>query len=173
MAIPGLSLNQNTTNPQKKLASLLCKAPLAEKLQVMVWNDIINNSINSHRTNKYRACTAEEVTEILMTLTGISAILYFQYTRYQEPADQLVFSCHSYYEVFKEEEKKGAGQRISGTAPGYPAGAKVFADCVRTPRHPASSFVRASFKHEKQISIENEGGKTKTGEQRRVNCWSD
>ena len=62
-----------------------------------------------------------------------------RYTGYQEPADQLGYSCHSYYKMshFKEEEKNGAGQRISGTAPGRPAGAKVFVDCVRTPRQPA------------------------------------
>ena len=78
LAIPGLSLSPNTTNPQKNLASLLCRAPLAEKRQVVVWHDIINNSINSHRTNTYRACTAEALTEILKTLTNISAIVYCQ-----------------------------------------------------------------------------------------------
>ena len=78
LAIPGLSLSPNTTNPQKNLASLLCRAPLAEKRQVVVWHDIINNSINSHRTNNYRACTAEALTEILKTLTNISAIVYCQ-----------------------------------------------------------------------------------------------
>ena len=74
---------------------------------------------------------------------------------------------------FKEEEKNGAGQRISGTAPGRPARAKVFADCVRTPGQPASCFVQTSFKHEEEISIEKEGGEKKTGEQRQGNCWSD
>ena len=61
----------------------------------------------------------------------------------------------------KLSEKNGAGQRISGTAPGCPAGAKVFEDCVRTPRQPASYLVQASFKHEKEISIEKEGGEKK------------
>ena len=74
---------------------------------------------------------------------------------------------------FKEEEKNIAGQRISGTAPGRPAGAEVIEDCVRTPRQPASCLVQASFKHEKEISIEKEGGEKKTGEHRRSNCWSD
>ena len=32
---------------------------------------------------------------------------------------------------FKEEERNGAGERKSGTAPGRPAGAKIFADWVR------------------------------------------
>ena len=54
------------------------------------------------------------------------------YTRYQAKADQLGYSCHSYYVVshFKEEEINGAGERIAGTAPGRRAGAKVFADWV-------------------------------------------
>ena len=170
MAIPGLYLNPNTLNQQKNLASLLCRAPLAEKRQVVVWQDIINNSINSHRTNTCRACTAEELTEILNCILSEK-----RYARYQEPADQLGFSCHCYYEVshFKEEKKNGAGQRIPGAAPGRPAGAKDFADCVRIPRQPASCFVQASFKHEKEISIEKEGGEKKTGEQRPGNCWSD
>ena len=45
---------------------------------MVVGHDIINNSINSHRTNNYRACTPEELTEILKTLTNISAIVYCQ-----------------------------------------------------------------------------------------------
>ena len=74
---------------------------------------------------------------------------------------------------FKEEGKSGAGQQKSATAPGRPAGAKIFADCVRTPRHPASCFVQASIKLEKEISNEKEGGEKKTGEQKRGNCWAD
>ena len=78
-AIPGLSLNPNTAIPQKNLASLLCRAALADThCQLVVWHDIINNSINSHRTNNYRAYTAEELTEILKTLTNISTIVYCQ-----------------------------------------------------------------------------------------------
>ena len=63
---------------------------------------------------------------------------------------------------------------MSSTAPGRPAGAKTFVDCVQTPRQPASCFfVQASFKHEKEIANEKEGGEKKTGEQRRGNCWAD
>ena len=92
LAIPGLSLNPNTTNPQKNLASLLCRAPLAEKRQVVVWHDIINNSINSHRTNNFRACTAEELTEILKTLKNISAIVYCQRNGTPDIRNQLISS---------------------------------------------------------------------------------
>ena len=56
--------------------------------------------------------------------------------------DQLGYYCRSYYKMyhFKVEQRNGAGERISGTAPGRPAGAKVFVGCVRTPRQPANCF---------------------------------
>ena len=92
LAIPGLSLNPNTTNPQKNLASLLCRAFLTENCQVVVWHDIINNSITSERTNNYRACTAEELTETLKTLTNISAIVYCQRNRTPDIRNQLISS---------------------------------------------------------------------------------
>ena len=92
LAIPGLSFNPNTTNPQKNLASLLCRAPLAEKRQEVVWHDIVKNSINSHRPNNDRACTAEELTEILMALTNISAIVYCQRNGTPDIRNQLISS---------------------------------------------------------------------------------
>ena len=92
LAIPGLSLNPNTTSPQKNLASLLCRAPLAEKRQVVVWHDIIKKSINSHRTNNYRACTAEELTKILKTLANISAIVFCQRNGTPDIRNQLIGS---------------------------------------------------------------------------------
>ena len=120
LAIPGLSLYPNNTNPQKNFASLLCRAPPAEKPQVVVWHDIINNSINS-RTKNYRGIDRNP--EDTNKYQRISILSEKRYIRCQEQADQLGYSCHSYYDVshFKEEEKNGAGQRISGTAPGCPA----------------------------------------------------
>ena len=92
LAIPGLSLNPNTTNPQKNLANLLCGAPLAEKRQVVVWHDFINSSINSYRTNDLRACTAQELTEILKLLTNINAIVYCQRNGTPDIRNQLISS---------------------------------------------------------------------------------
>ena len=67
-----------------------------------------------------------------------------RYTGYQEPADELGYSCHSYYKVshFKEEEKNIAGQRISGTAPGRPA-------------------VLSSFFQTRKRNLNREGGRRK------------
>ena len=105
----GLSLNPNTTNPQKNLANRLCGAPLAEKRQAVVWHDLINSFINSHRTNDLRACTAQNLTEILKLLTKINAIVYCQRNGTPDIRNQLIssgFFFHSYYEVshFEEEE---------------------------------------------------------------------
>ena len=141
LAFPGLSLNPNTTNPQKNLASLLCRAPLAEKRQVVVWHDVNNNFINSHPTNNYRACTAEELIEILKTLTNISAIVYCRRNGTPDIRKQLISSGILVIPITRcliSKRKRRtelvneyqALQRISGR----PAGAKVFADCVRTPR---------------------------------------
>ena len=92
LAIPGLSLNLNTTNPQKKLARLLCRAPLIEKRQVVVGHDIINIAINSHRTSNNRACTAKELPEILKKLTKISAMVFCQRNATPDSRNQLISS---------------------------------------------------------------------------------
>ena len=54
-------------------------------------HDIINNSINS-RTKNYRACTAEELREILKTLTNISALVYCQRNGTSDVRSQLISS---------------------------------------------------------------------------------
>ena len=59
---------------------------------MVVWHDITNNSINSHRTNNYRARTAEELAEILKTLTNISAIVYCQRKGRPDITNQLISS---------------------------------------------------------------------------------
>ena len=84
-----------------------------------------------------------------------------RYIRYREPADQLGYFCHSYYELsqFQDEEKNGAGERTSGTTPG----AEVFAECVQANREPASSFVEASLNHKKEIAKDKESSQKKTG----------
>ena len=51
--IPGLALNHNQVNSDKKLLHLLGKSLLREKYNLMLWHDVINNYLTSHRTNKF------------------------------------------------------------------------------------------------------------------------
>ena len=65
-AIPGLSLNKNLLNQGKNLRRLLEDSPLKEK-KVVVWHEVVNNTISSHshRTNNYRPAGVEELTNYL------------------------------------------------------------------------------------------------------------
>ena len=75
-AIPGLSLNNNLLNQGKNLRRLLEDSPLKEK-KVVVWHDVVNNTISSHRTNNYRPAGVEELTNYLKTKKQqILAIVY-------------------------------------------------------------------------------------------------
>ena len=48
-AVPGLSLNPNTLNRGSILLVLLEQQPVASK-QVILWHDVLNNTLSSHRT---------------------------------------------------------------------------------------------------------------------------
>ena len=75
-AIPGLSLNNNLLNQGKNLRRLLEDSPLKEK-KVVVWHDVVNNNISSHRTNNYRPAGVEELTNYLKSKKQqILAIVY-------------------------------------------------------------------------------------------------
>ena len=68
-AFPGLSLNPNTLNRGKDLRLLLELQPLASK-QFIIWHDVLNNSISSHRTNNYTPW------RIYNQFTGVYALAY-------------------------------------------------------------------------------------------------
>ena len=75
-AIPGLSLNNNLLNQGKNLRRLLEDSPLKEK-KVVVWHDVVNNTISSHRTNNYLPAGVEELTNFLKSKKQqILAIVY-------------------------------------------------------------------------------------------------
>ena len=47
-AISGLSLNPLSSNPLKNLQNLLRKGSLAKQQNLIIWHDIINNSLSVH-----------------------------------------------------------------------------------------------------------------------------
>ena len=83
-AIPGLSLNNNLLNQRKNLQKLLEDSPLKEK-KVVLWHDVVNNTISSHRTNNYRPASVEELTNYLKSKK--QQILAFVYCRKEGTPD--------------------------------------------------------------------------------------
>ena len=64
---------------EKNLQFLLNKGPRHSREDVLVWHDIFNNSISSHRTNNYRAARPEDIFNYLKTRSiQIIEIVYFR-----------------------------------------------------------------------------------------------
>ena len=73
---PGLSLNPNTKNPQKIVQNLLSK-DLNEKTDIIIWHDVLNNSISKHKSNDYRPLTVPQLLEILKSFENkLRALVY-------------------------------------------------------------------------------------------------
>ena len=75
-SIPGLSLNHNTKNPRKIVQNLLSKV-LTEKTDIIIWHDVLNNSISKHESNNYRALTVPQLLDILKSFENkLRALVY-------------------------------------------------------------------------------------------------
>ena len=82
-SIPGLSLNRNTRNPKKKFQNLLSK-DLKEKKNIVIWHDVLNNSISRHDSNNFEALTVSQVIDELKAIQDkLCALVYCQ--RYRTP----------------------------------------------------------------------------------------
>ena len=76
LAIQGLSLNPQALDPRKKLQNFLLRSK-TEKL--VIWHDVISNSISKHRSNRNRPCQTKKLLDILCSFKNrIEAILYVQ-----------------------------------------------------------------------------------------------
>ena len=65
-SVPGLSLDPNTKNPQKIVQNLLSK-DLSEKTDIVIWHDVLNNSISKHESNNFRPLTVSQLLDLLKT----------------------------------------------------------------------------------------------------------
>ena len=78
-AIPGLSLNPRTRNKLKDLSLLLEKGFLKNRVDIVCWHDVINNSITPHKTNGNQPLSVEQLLEILRKHSQkFAAIIYCQ-----------------------------------------------------------------------------------------------
>lgn len=76
-ALSGLSLNPRVTNPLKRLQYLLTKGRLSRTSNIVVWHDIINNTINRHPRGKPDPLSIGELISLLKQWKHrISAIVY-------------------------------------------------------------------------------------------------
>ena len=81
--IPGLSLNPNTKNLRKIVQNLLAK-DLKEKKDIVIWHDVLNNSISRHDSNNFQALTVSQLIDVLKGLHDkLSALVYCQ--RFRTP----------------------------------------------------------------------------------------
>ena len=75
-SIPGLSLNPHTKNPRKIVQNLLSK-DLKDKTNIVIWHDVLNNSISRHHSNNFCALSVSELIEILKHIQKkLSALVY-------------------------------------------------------------------------------------------------
>ena len=76
--IKGLSFNPNAVNKLKILQNLLSgRGVLARKQKIIIWHDVINNTISKHRSNRDTECSISKLKEILIEFRHrIEAIIY-------------------------------------------------------------------------------------------------
>ena len=75
-SLPGLSLNLFAVNERKTVQYQLDNV-FRHKTDVIIWHDSINNSLISHRTNKFRALAYSELSKVLESYQArLKAIVY-------------------------------------------------------------------------------------------------
>ena len=88
-AIPGLSLNPYPKNPRKIVQNLLSK-DLRERTEIVVWHDVLNNSICGHKSNNYRPLSVPDLINVLKTLQNkLIALVYCRRDRTPDIFDSL------------------------------------------------------------------------------------
>ena len=76
-AIPSLSLNPYVQSDTLKLSFLLDHGILKNTNQLVIWHDILNNSLTPHKSNNNTALTPKELaTELLKYKSRITALVY-------------------------------------------------------------------------------------------------
>ena len=75
-SIRGLSLNPHTKNPKKIVQNLFSK-DLKDKNNVVIWHDVINNSISRHDSNNFNALSVPDLIDVLISLQDkLSSLVY-------------------------------------------------------------------------------------------------
>ena len=80
-SIPGLSLNINAKNPQK-IGQNLIEKDFKDEKELIIWHDVINNSICKHKSKFYCALSVIDLVNVLKSYQHrIRALVYCQRDR--------------------------------------------------------------------------------------------
>ena len=77
-AVPGLSFHPTAKNPNKQLQNLLKKG-LKSCKKIVIWHDLVNNSLSSHRSNGNRNCSPDVFIKILEPFFENKSLLLFTF----------------------------------------------------------------------------------------------
>ena len=81
--LPGLSLNCRAKNQKKVLQNLL-ETDLKGQSEIVIWHDVINNSLSKHKSNRKKPLKVPELLKVLEDLQDkVSALVYCH--RYRTP----------------------------------------------------------------------------------------
>ena len=51
LGVPSLSFNGNNSKPEKTVQYQLNKLPVSGREDIVIWHDVINNSLSAHKSN--------------------------------------------------------------------------------------------------------------------------
>ena len=78
-AAPGLSLNPESVNKSKDVYNYL-KTEELRNTRIILWHDLINNTITPHKSNNYQPQSVNQLVASLKSLTNLFGIVYCQRT---------------------------------------------------------------------------------------------
>ena len=82
-------MNNHAENPQKVVQNLLQK-DFAEKTEIVIWHDVLNNILSKHKSNNFRALSVSEFLEIFKSLENkLRALVYCHRIRTPDISDIL------------------------------------------------------------------------------------
>jgi len=109
-AIPGLSFNPENRHKLRFLPTLLSAGVLSQR-RVIIWHDVINNSVRPTSNNGYRPCSIDDLVAILSCFQlQIEAIIYCKHREAPDLFESLrrieVLSIDIRKKIFSHQSRK-------------------------------------------------------------------
>ena len=79
LGVPSLSFNGNNSKPETTVQYQINNLPVSRREDIVIWHDVINNSLSAHKSNGNRPLTVQQLlNEIILIRHRIVAIVYVQ-----------------------------------------------------------------------------------------------